>query len=197
MLLATTIMLLVFRFPSATVSVMWLISAKMFVHDRPPFRLRKFHSIANLCATFNAATTFIMFMIYGTKFRAEFTRVYCCCCCSDKHHQRIEKSPSAQPLNKFFRKPQRENTRCSSGTTSTSLGSLPSFKRCRNQQRIARYSLDQQRDVIHRDQIINPRLPRRQLTFSEIECHIETPNRQSITSTNLERNCLKNFIFCR
>jgi hypothetical protein len=78
MLLATTIMLLVFRSPSATVSVMWLISAKMFINEKPPFPLRKFHSIANLCATLNAATTFVMFIIYGTKFRSEFTRIYCC-----------------------------------------------------------------------------------------------------------------------
>jgi hypothetical protein len=78
MLLATTIMLLVCRAPSAAVSVMWLISAKMFVNEKRPFPLRKFHTIANLCATMNAATTFIMFIIYGTKFRAEFTRVYCC-----------------------------------------------------------------------------------------------------------------------
>lgn len=79
MLLATTILLLVFRSPSATISVMWLISAKMFINEKPPFPLRKFHSIANLCATLNAATTFIMFIIYGTKFRSEFTRIYCCC----------------------------------------------------------------------------------------------------------------------
>lgn len=79
MLLATTVMLLVFRSPSATISVMWLISAKMFINEKPPFRLRKFHSIANLCATLNAATTFIMFIIYGTKFRSEFTRLYCGC----------------------------------------------------------------------------------------------------------------------
>ena len=78
MLLATTIMLLVCRAPSAAVSVMWLISAKMFVNEKHPFPLRKFHTIANLCATMNAATTFIMFIIYGTKFRAEFTRIYCC-----------------------------------------------------------------------------------------------------------------------
>ncbi|CAF4688669.1 unnamed protein product [Rotaria magnacalcarata] len=78
MLLATTIMLLVFRSPSAIISVMWLVSAKMFINEKAPFRLRKFHSIANLCATLNAATTFIMFIIYGTKFRSEFTHVYCC-----------------------------------------------------------------------------------------------------------------------
>ncbi|CAF3602223.1 unnamed protein product [Rotaria sp. Silwood2] len=77
MLLATTVMLLVFRSPSATISVMWLISAKRFIKEKPPFRLRKFHSIANLCATFNAATTFILFIVYGTKFRSEFTRIYC------------------------------------------------------------------------------------------------------------------------
>ncbi|CAF3730564.1 unnamed protein product [Rotaria sordida] len=77
MLLATTLMLLVFRSPSATVSIMWLIRAKMFINEKAPFRLRKFHSIANLCATFNAATTFILFIIYGTKFRAEFMRIYC------------------------------------------------------------------------------------------------------------------------
>jgi hypothetical protein len=77
MLLATTLMLLVFRSPSAIVSIMWLISAKMFINEKPPFRLRKFHSIANLCATLNAATTFILFIVYGTKFRSEFTRIYC------------------------------------------------------------------------------------------------------------------------
>ncbi|CAF5067151.1 unnamed protein product, partial [Rotaria sp. Silwood1] len=53
MLLATTLMLLVFRSPSAVVSIMWLISAKMFIREKPPFLLRKFHSIANLCATLN------------------------------------------------------------------------------------------------------------------------------------------------
>ena len=79
MLLATTILLLVFRLPSAIISVTWLISAKMFIHEKPPFPFRKFHSIANLCATLNSATTFIMFMIYGKKFRSEFTRIYCCC----------------------------------------------------------------------------------------------------------------------
>jgi len=78
MLLATTIMLLVFRSPSAIISVMWIVRAKMFINEKPPFPLRKFHSIANLCATVNAATTFIMFIIYGTKFRSEFTRIYCC-----------------------------------------------------------------------------------------------------------------------
>ena len=77
MLLATTIMLLVFRAPSATVSIMWITNAKMFVNDKPPFLLRKFHTLANLCATLNAATTFVTFIIYGTKFRSEFTRIYC------------------------------------------------------------------------------------------------------------------------
>ena len=78
MLLATTINLIVFRSPSAFVSIMWMISAKIFIKDTHPFRWRKFHSIANLCALFNAATTFILFIIYGTKFRSEFMRVYCC-----------------------------------------------------------------------------------------------------------------------
>jgi hypothetical protein len=77
MLLATTLMLLVFRSPSAILYVMWIIRAKMFINEKPPFRLRKFHSIANLCATLNAATTFIIFVIYGMKFRTEFMRIYC------------------------------------------------------------------------------------------------------------------------
>ena len=78
MLLATTINLIVFRSPSAFVSIMWLISAKIFIKDTYPFRWRRFHSISNLCALFNAATTFVLFIIYGTKFRSEFMRVYCC-----------------------------------------------------------------------------------------------------------------------
>lgn len=56
---------------------MWIINAKMFINEKPPYRLRKFHSISNLCAIINAATTFIIFVIYGTKFRSEFTRIYC------------------------------------------------------------------------------------------------------------------------
>ena len=205
MLLATTVMLLVFRFPSATVSVMWLISAKMFVNDKPPFRLRKFHSIANLCATFNAATTFIMFMIYGTKFRAEFTRVYCCSDRFDQERENDRRQSEEQSSKKFFprdrKRIQRQTTRCSSATTtSTSIGSLPSLRRFRKQQQIARYSLDQQHDVPHRESMAHqrsPRLPHRQLTFSEIECHIENPDRQSVASIVSERTCLKNFIYCR
>ena len=77
MLLATTIMLLVFRSPAAAIYIMWIIRAKMFITEKPPYPLRKFHSISNLCAIINAATTFIIFVIYGTKFRSEFTRLYC------------------------------------------------------------------------------------------------------------------------
>ncbi|CAF3341757.1 unnamed protein product [Rotaria sp. Silwood1] len=96
MLLATTVMLLVFRSPSATVSVMWLISAKTFINDKPPFRLRKFHSIANLCATFNSATTFIMFIIYGTKFRSEFMRIYCLILTKVKKPEQLSKIKQEQ-----------------------------------------------------------------------------------------------------
>lgn len=77
MLLATTIMLLVFRSPATAIYIMWIIRAKMFINEKSPYPLRKFHSISNLCAIINAATTFIIFVIYGTKFRSEFTRVYC------------------------------------------------------------------------------------------------------------------------
>lgn len=77
MLLATTIMMLVFRSPAAAIYIMWIIRAKMFIREKPPYPLRKFHSISNLCAIINAATTFIIFVIYGTKFRSEFTRLYC------------------------------------------------------------------------------------------------------------------------
>ena len=90
MLLATTVMLLVLRSPSIVVSVMWLINPKMFVNEKPPFPLRKFHSIANLGATLNAATTFIMFIIYGTTFRSEFTRIYCFMITKMKKSERTE-----------------------------------------------------------------------------------------------------------
>lgn len=215
MLLATTVMLLVFRFPSATVSVMWLISAKMFVNDKPPFRLRKFHSIANLCATFNAATTFIMFMIYGKKFRAEFTRIYFCCCSTksagrsgktllNQQEQQLDKFlPDGQRKSSSYRQLPRQTTRSSSGTTtSTSIGSIPSLKRFRHPQRIARYSLDQQCDSFRQDNLTNQRRrqqqQRRQVTISEIEYHVDNrDDRQSIASADLERHWLRNFIYCQ
>lgn len=209
MLLATTVMLLVFRFPSATVSVMWLISAKMFVNDKPPFRLRKFHSIANLCATMNAATTFIMFMIYGKKFRAEFTRIYFRCCSNKSKEtppnqpgQQLEKFLPNEPRNSSpYRQLPRQTTRSSSGTTtSTSIGSIPSLKRFRHPHRIPRYSLDQQCDSLRQDNLTNQRRQqqqRRQVTISEIEYHVENPSRQSIASADLDRNWLRNFIYCQ
>ena len=109
MLLATTVMLLVFRAPSATVSVMWLISAKMFINEKPPFRLRKFHSIANVCATLNAATTFIMFIIYGTKFRSEFTRLYCCVSLRTKKNGNTIIRDEQQPMRQFTSKDPYQN----------------------------------------------------------------------------------------
>ena len=127
MLLATTIMLLVFRSPSAIISVMWLISAKMFVNEKAPFPLRKFHSIANMCATLNAATTFIMFIIYGTKFRAEFTRIYFCFLCKikrkpktlavqEEHRQSVEQILPGQTNNKEI---SRQSVMPSTGTNAS------------------------------------------------------------------------------
>lgn len=104
MLLATTINLIVFRLPSAIISIMWLISAKIFINDKAPFRWRKFHSVANVCATFNAATTFIFFIIYGTKFRSEFTRIYCCALSRlrkrSSHSSRVQEE--YQPMQQRF-----------------------------------------------------------------------------------------------
>jgi hypothetical protein len=199
MLLATTILLLVLRLPSAIISVMWLISAKLFINDKPPFPLRKFHSIANLCATLNAATTFIMFMIYGTKFRSEFTKVYCCCFdriktakerIENKQEQRqIKQSiPNDDDINEQHIDneidplsiiPSKENIRhanarhSSSATTSTrttSIASLPSLRRLRNQRRNPRSSIERECDLI------NPKINLQQhyeLTIPEDECNIQ------------------------
>lgn len=115
MLLATTIMLLVFRAPSATVSIMWITSAKMFINERPPFILRKFHSLANLSATLNAATTFIMFIIYGTKFRSEFTRIYCRygCCVKNENKNGTMKAhqPDCHEMKSLFKKDKEQPKR--------------------------------------------------------------------------------------
>ena len=130
MLLATTVMLLVFRAPSATISVMWLISAKMFVNEKPPFPLRKFHSIANLCATTNAATTFIMFIIYGTKFRSEFKRIYCSCWKKSETQTTttILIKPEDQQQMKIDANETTEPIRSSQNTTRTTNASLGSMR---------------------------------------------------------------------
>ncbi|CAF0801262.1 unnamed protein product [Adineta steineri] len=174
MLLATTILLLVFRLPSATISIMWLISAKMFINEKPPFLLRKFHSIANLCATLNAATTFIMFIIYGAKFRSEFTNIYCCCLnrlkrkqvlFNNQHEQNIKEILSSDinvneqsitnqinpfPINQSYGKVRQVDTRhSSSATTTTSISSLPSLRRLRYQRRSPRYSIEREYDFMN------------------------------------------------
>jgi hypothetical protein len=176
MLLATTILLLVFRLPSAIISVLWLISAKAFINEKPPFLLRKSHSIANLSATLNAATTFIMFIIYGTKFRSEFMMVYCRCLKKDKSertsngnqhelnikgilpndvdangdgcHQQFDPSTISRPIPSRRQANARHSSTATVSTTTTSMGSLPSLRRFRHQRRHPRYSLDREYDMI-------------------------------------------------
>jgi hypothetical protein len=195
MLLATTILLLVLRLPSAIISVMWLISAKLFINEKPPFPLRKFHSIANLCATLNAATTFIMFMIYGTKFRSEFTSVYCCCLDrmktkkerietkqikqsipndNDINEQHIDNQIDPLSINPSNQNSRQANARHSSSATTstrtTSIASLPSLRRLRNQRRNPQSSLERECDLL------NPKTNLQQhyeLTIPEDECNIQ------------------------
>ena len=160
MLLATTIMLLVLRLPSATVWIMWLINAKMFVNEKAPFYLRKFQSIANLCATINAATTFIPFIIYGAKFRSEFTRIYCCLFKNrfDKTRS-TQQSEQRQQLEQFL--PNRTQISEANITNYKSLnghGSIPStrisnisyspMKNRSSQQQTKRYSYDAEHDLM-------------------------------------------------
>ncbi|CAF1212337.1 unnamed protein product [Adineta ricciae] len=176
MLLATTVLLIVFRLPSAIISVMWLISAKIFINEKPPFLLRKFHSIANLCATLNAATTFIMFIIYGTKFRSEFTSIYCCCVKktnpeknlnentidpnikdilpndNDVNEQDLSNQVNPLPIGRLNQNNRQTNARHSSSatvsTTTASIASLSSLRRLRKQRRNPRYSLDREHELI-------------------------------------------------
>jgi hypothetical protein len=212
MLLATTIMLLVFRSPSATVSVMWLISAKMFINEKPPFILRKFHSIANLCATLNAATTFIMFMIYGTKFRGEFTRIYCCCFKKIKRRKKITIINKEEQQIKQLIPNNTDNQRSSSSnqnirqgrnryssntTTSTSIASLPSLKHLRNQRRKPQHSLEQQCDLINHNKNTNDQQQHCELTIREDECNALNNDRKSVTLTVSYGNWLKSLINCR
>ncbi|UJR13532.1 hypothetical protein I4U23_000546 [Adineta vaga] len=189
MLLATTILLLVFRLPSAIISVMWLTSAKTFINEKPPFLLRKLHSIANLCATLNAATTFIMFIIYGTKFRSEFMNMYCCCLKKSKcekttnrnsqdqnnkiilpndndiNEQDVNNQINPLPVNRPYQTGRQATARHSStatvSTTTTSIASLSSLRRLRNQRRNPRYSLDREHELItqHHLNFNNTHLP--------------------------------------
>jgi hypothetical protein len=215
MLLATTITLLVFRSPSAIVSVMWLIRARMFIEEKPPFRLRKFHSIANLCATLNAATTFIMFMIYGKKFRSEFTRIYCCSKINRRKTNTIinKEEPQMKQLisndneqhnnnqinSSSNQNNQQKTTRGSTGTTTTSVGSLPSLRLLRNQRRKPRYSLDQQCDLINQNKNINHQLEQQQqheLIIREDECTNQNNDTKSGTLTASYSDWFKSLIQC-
>jgi hypothetical protein len=219
MLLATTIMLLVFRAPSVALAIMWLTSAKMFVNEKPPFRLRKFHTIANLSATLNAATTFVMFMIYGTKFRAEFTRIYCCCFKKFKERrsktiiqnqeQQIKQlipndnnNDDEQPIDNrrnssLHRKIQQGRIRYSSGTTTTtsiSTGSLPPLRRLRNQRRKPRYPLEQQGDLTNQP---DHQQQQYELTIAEDECNNQNNDRKSVTLKVSCSDWFKNLVHCR
>ncbi|CAF0772289.1 unnamed protein product [Didymodactylos carnosus] len=79
MLIATTVCLVLFRLPLLLLSILWLVKANLFFADKTKLPLRRFHTVANTAAVFNAATSFILFIVYGTKFRSEFTKIYCCC----------------------------------------------------------------------------------------------------------------------
>jgi hypothetical protein len=224
MLLATTILLLVFRSPSATISVMWLISAKMFINEKPPFRLRKFHSIANLCATLNAATTFIMFIIYGTKFRSEFTRVYCCCfkkfqrkkTIQIKQDQQQEQQQIKQLLsndnneneqdhinqmNTSSKNPSngqklvRHSSSATTSTTTTSIVSLSSLRRLRNHRRKQRYSLDQEDDAMNSNN--NTNYQQHELTIREDDCNNENNDKKSVTLRISYCDWFKSLIRCQ
>lgn len=218
MLLATTIMLLVFRSPSAIISVMWLISAKMFVNEKAPFPLRKFHSIANMCATLNAATTFIMFIIYGTKFRSEFTRIYFCFLCKfkrkaktlaiqEEQQQSIEQIlPSQTNIKEISRQSvlpstgtnasprmdARENSRHSSSatTTNTSVGSIPSI---RHQRRSPRYSLEREELRTH-SVTVQVQLQRESTIREDDDEEMET---RSVTLTLSYGDCFLSLLGCR
>ena len=222
MLLATTILLLVFRLPSAIISVMWLISAKMFINEKPPFPLRRFHSIANLCATLNAATTFIMFIIYGTKFRSEFTSIYCCCLDkfrtkkeiienkqeqqikqlipddNDINEQHIDDQLNPLSTNSFSQKLHRATARHSSSatnsTTTTSIASLPSLRRLRNQRRNPRYLLERERDLITHSTNLQQQ---HELTIQEDECNIQNNDIKLDRLSVSYGDCFISLINCR
>jgi len=194
---------------------MWLIRARMFIEEKPPFRLRKFHSIANLCATLNAATTFIMFMIYGKKFRSEFTRIYCCCSKINRRKTNTiinKEEPQMKQLisndneqhnnnqinSSSNQNNQQKTTRGSTGTTTTSVGSLPSLRLLRNQRRKPRYSLDQQCDLINQNKNTNHQLEQQQheLIIREDECTNQNNDTKSGTLTASYSDWFKNLIQC-
>lgn len=194
MLVATTILLLTLRAPSMIIYVMWLINAKLFIQEKPPFPLRKFHSIANLCATLNGATTFIMFIIYGTKFRSEFARMYCCCLRrlqpttnqehltnhqieqgnnrllgnnNNNHHLDDDQQleSNIKPLTNQNTQPRKSRHSSSTTTTTTSIASLPSFRRWRDHRRNPRYSIEKQFTLTNHNQYNN--IPIQQLRQQE------------------------------
>jgi hypothetical protein len=217
-------MLLVFRSPSAIISVMWLISAKMFINEKPPFRLRKFHSIANLCATLNAATTFIMFIIYGTKFRSEFTRIYCFLININK----LQRAPAIRQelqqmnslkLNNDTNEPQINNSsnkdnlpitiesngnvhkalsqHNSLSTTSTSVPSLSLMERLRNHRRKQQFSFDEKYDLMmnHENNSHTNRL-QHEVTIREDDCNGERNSTKPVLLTESYFDWFKKFIGC-
>jgi len=219
MLVSTTILLLILRAPSMIIYVMWLINAKLFIQEKPPFPLRKFHSIANLCATLNAATTFVMFMIYGTKFRSEFARIFCYCFRRLKSstnqetqtnhqteqggHNRLLGNNQPDDDQQFeynlqslpnrtnrTRRARHSSTTTTTTTTTTSVGSIPSLRRWREQRRNPRYSIEKQFALAN--QMPNQQLRQQESIISEIHNDNKSP-----VLTRSYSDCLTDFILCR
>ena len=220
MLLATTIMLLVFRSPATAIYIMWIIRAKMFINEKPPYRLRKFHSISNLCAIINAATTFIIFVIYGTKFRSEFTRVYCGIFTKFKrtktestirqdqqqqqmkhflsdHPEKIKQSPNGREVKKNLSLTDPSNGHCcvellkdNSSATTSIRTTSRNPMKTLLKQRHERYSFDEEHDLMIKHK---NKTRQHQISIKEDE----SSDNQNTPKSNSYFNWFKNWFTCR
>jgi hypothetical protein len=80
MVIAMVLALLLCRSPTIVLWILWSfeLTIKIFFDSSSSSVIRRFHHIANLIATINAATNFIPFCVFGQLFRAQCLTIYCC-----------------------------------------------------------------------------------------------------------------------
>lgn len=110
MVIITVLTLLICRSPTIVLWVLWSfeLTIKIFFDATTSSMVRRFHSIANLIAIFNAATNFLPFCVFGQLFRAECLTIYCCRPAnndfsSQSSRRKLEETETSQNKSQRFR----------------------------------------------------------------------------------------------
>lgn len=80
MVISIVLSLIICRSPTIVIWILWSfeLTIKIFFQSSFSCLVRRFHSVANLIATINAATNFIPFCVFGQLFRSRCFDIYCC-----------------------------------------------------------------------------------------------------------------------